>query len=212
MRYIRNIIKSGEDKVMFCYKCGANLPDDAAFCNNCGTSLAKRPMFCSSCGADLAEGATFCDKCGTRVADENVNPNSTGAVEPSNTPNSSKVLIDTICQRLQINGIIWIVIGSVQIYIGLTVQWFVMVIGLLNILCAIVDLTIAKNFPQKPVGLIKRSKPLAGHIFILIYNLFVGGVIGVVGSIYYLLAVRQYVINNEAAFRKMEEPYATANL
>ena len=169
-------------------------------------------MFCYNCGANLPDDAAFCNKCGTKVVGDNVNQNLAGADDVANTSNSSKMLIDTICQRLQINGIIWIVIGSVQIYIGLTVQWFVMVIGLLNILCAIVDLTIAKNFPQKPVGLIKRSKPLAGHIFILIYNLFVGGVIGVVGSIYYLLAVRQYVITNEAAFRKLEEPYATENV
>ena len=26
---------------MFCYKCGANLPDDAAFCYKCGANVVE---------------------------------------------------------------------------------------------------------------------------------------------------------------------------
>ena len=47
-------------------------------------------------------------------------------------------------------------------------------------------------------------KPLTGPIITLIYNLLIGGVIGVAGSIYYFAAVRGYVMENEQAFLELE--------
>jgi len=42
-------------------------------------------------------------------------------------------------------------------------------------------------------------------IFTLVYNVLVGGVIGVVGSIYYFVALRGFVMENKTSFAEIEE-------
>lgn len=146
-------------------------------------------MFCQKCGKEIHDEAVICVGCGCPT-------NNRAAADPN--------ILDTFCQRLKINAIIWLVIGSIQILLGSFTQWFIMIVGALNIITSIQDMGASSKFRTNPAGILARTKPLAGPIITLVYNLVIGGVIGVAGSIYYLVAIRNYVLENEAAFAQME--------
>ena len=58
----------------------------------------------------------------------------------------------------------------------------------------------SKTLLENPTGIVAKFEPLTGPIITLIYNLIIGGVIGVVGSIYYFVAIRNYVMENKRSF------------
>ena len=155
--------------------------------------------YCTYCGNEVNEHAVVCVKCGCAIPQAN---DQTGQgfsqilVKPS--------VVDVISKRVKTNGIIWIVVAAIQILLGLVGAWFLLIVGVLNLISSIQDLKYSKAFPQNPTGIIAKVKPLAGPIITLIYNLLIGGVIGVIGSVYYLVAVRGYVLENEQAFLEIE--------
>lgn len=53
------------------------------------------------------------------------------------------------------------------------------------------------------VSLIRYDR-LWEPILILIYNVIFGGVLGVAGSIYYLVGIRNFVMKNEGEFKSLE--------
>lgn len=148
--------------------------------------------YCSKCGKEIMEDAVICPGCGC----------STGYI-PVN-PQNSQDLINELSNKIKTNGIIWICIASLQIILGLTVQWVLFIIGILNLVSGIQDISFGNNIVQKPIGIIKRFEPLTGPIIVFIYNLIFGGVIGVIGSIYYLVAIRSFVLTNKPAFEAIE--------
>ncbi len=150
--------------------------------------------YCTHCGKELLDDAIVCVGCGC-------------ATENSNSPSAqipAENLVNTYATRTKTNGIIWIVIGAVQVALGLTLDWTLLIVAALNIVSSIQDLDFSKKVLQNPVGIVAREKPLTGPIITLAYNLIFGGIIGVAGSIYHLLAVRNYVMQNEAAFLEIE--------
>ena len=149
-------------------------------------------MYCTKCGKEIMDEAVICPNCGC--------PTGKGGVAPANSD-----IVTTIAQRFNINGIIWIVIAALQIFIGIYGSWMTLIVGVLNLLSAIQDINYSKAVVANPVGIVEKVKPLASPIITLIYNLVIGGVIGVVGSIYYLTAVRGFVLENEKAFLEIEE-------
>lgn len=193
---------------MFCSICGKEANNEAIVCINCGCSLNSigkgKAKYCSHCGSEVIPEAVVCVQCGCAIYPT---PYQSGSGLWQNQANSPDELVNTIAQRIHINGIIWIVIAVIQLFIGLAFQWFVLIVGVLNLLSALADLKFAKEYENKPCGLIKRVKPLTGAIIVLVYNLLIGGVIGVAGSVYYLIAVRQYVMDNEAEFQNIESKY-----
>ena len=118
-------------------------------------------------------------------------------------------IMQTISQRININGIIWIVVAALQIIIGISVSWVTLIVGVLNMISAIQDINYSKALPTNPVGLVEKVKPLTMPIITLVYNLVIGGVIGVAGSIYYFFAVRGFVLENEQQFLEIEEQHKT---
>lgn len=155
--------------------------------------------YCTYCGSEVNENAVACVKCGCAIPQAN---NQTGQGFSQTYGKSS--VVDVISKRIKTNGIIWIVVAAIQILLGLVGAWFLLIVGVLNLISSIQDLKYSKAFPQNPTGIIAKVKPLAGPIVTLVYNLLIGGVIGVIGSIYYLVAVRRYVLENEQAFLKIE--------
>ncbi len=153
------------------------------YCPQCGTALADEMNFCSACGSPV----------GPRPAPAAYAP----AINP--TP-----LLNTLSQRLNTNGIIWLVIGALQILGGLFIDWVLLIVGVLNILSAIDDMNYSKTLLTNPTGLMKRFEPLTGPIITLVYNLVFGGVIGVAGSIYYLVAIRNFVMEHKVAFSSLD--------
>ena len=82
--------------------------------------------YCSHCGKQIMDEAVICVHCGCPV-DNTVRPQ----VKP---PENPKELLNTLSQRVQIGGILWIIIGSFQVLYALILlflffDWFAAVIG-----------------------------------------------------------------------------------
>ncbi len=166
--------------------------------------------FCTHCGNEVNENAVICVKCGCAI---NNYQSFTGSQTIPNAPfKVDKGIVNTISQRFQINGVIWIVIAVLQILAGLSFDWFILIVGVLNLVSAINDLNFSKIFPQNPIGVVDRVRSLTGPIITLIYNLVFGGIIGVVGSIYYFVAIRGYVMENERGFLEIENDIKSNNI
>ena len=155
--------------------------------------------YCIHCGNEVNENAVVCVKCGCEIPRTSTQSSYVG--NASVNPNT---IVNTIAQRVKTNGIIWIIVAGIQILMGLLLNWIFLIVGVLNLISSIQDLNYSKEIPNNPVGIVAKMKPLVGAIVVLIYNLVVGGVIGVAGSIYYLVAVRGYVLENEQAFLGIE--------
>lgn len=150
--------------------------------------------YCKNCGKELLDEAVVCVGCGCSVDGQSINNKST----------DGPTLLNTLSQRLKINGIIWLVIGILQILGGIFIDWFLLIVGVLNIISSVQDMQYSKTLLEKPTGIVAKLEPLVGPIITLVYNLVIGGVIGVVGSIYYFFAIRNYVMENKQFFASLD--------
>ena len=153
--------------------------------------------YCSHCGKELLDEAVICVGCGCAVGG-NPAQSTTGVAVDKN------LLLNTLSQRLNTNGIIWLVIGILQILGGLVFNWFLLIVGVLNIISSTQDMKYSKAMLENPSGIVAKFEPLTGPIITLVYNLLIGGVIGVVGSAYYFFAIRNYVMENKQTFAEFD--------
>lgn len=153
--------------------------------------------YCTYCGKKLLDEAVICVGCGCAVGEQ------TGGV--ANNPSvDGTALLNKLAQRLHTNGIIWLVIGALQILGGIFVNWFLLIVGVLNVVSSVQDMNYSKTLMDTPTGIVAKFEPLTGPIITLIYNLVIGGVIGVVGSIYYFVAIRSFVMENKQFFASLD--------
>ena len=153
--------------------------------------------YCTHSGRELFDEAVICPGCGCSVGGYNTKTENSVSVDGT-------VLLNTLSQRLKINGIIWLVIGILQILGGIFIDWFLLIVGVLNIISSVQDMQYSKTLLEKPSGIIAKFEPLVGPIITLVYNLVIGGVIGVVGSIYYFFAIRNFVMENKQFFESLD--------
>ena len=146
-------------------------------------------MFCNKCGKEIQGNVNFCNSCGNPL-------NGVG--------NNAEKLLHQLSERYKINGIIWIVVAVIQIILGIFVNWICLIVGVLNIISAIQDIIFSGKMLKNPNGIVDKVRPLVGAILILIYNVIFGGVLGVTGSIYYLVGIRNFVMKNEGEFKSLE--------
>ncbi len=151
--------------------------------------------YCTYCGKQLLDEARFCVACGRAV-------NQASNQMENNLPQNNSALLNTLSQRLNTNGIIWLVIGILQIIGGIFIDYFLLIVGVLNIISSVQDMQYSKTLLENPTGIVARFEPITAPIIALVYNLVIGGVIGVLGSIYYFLAIRNFVMENKAVFEK----------
>lgn len=159
--------------------------------------------YCTKCGKELCDLAVVCVGCGCAVEAGPVS-----AAPVSVTPVSVTVsndLLTKLSERIKMNGIIWIVIAIIQIIIGLCGTWLPLVVGVLNLVSAIKDMEYSKTVLQNPTGIVANFESLTSPIITLVYNLVIGGFIGVIGSIYYFVALRGFVMENKNAFLALEQ-------
>lgn len=153
--------------------------------------------YCTHCGKQIMDEAVICVGCGCPVA---------GAGRSESKDIAS--LCRTLGQRVNTNGIIWLVIGILQLIGGLFLNWLLLIPGVLNVISSVRDMRYGKELQELPVlsirGVVEKFEPLTGPIVILIYNLLIGGVIGVVGSIYYFVGIRNFVLENRTAFETLD--------
>ena len=148
--------------------------------------------FCTHCGKELMDEAVICVGCGCAV--------SNGNAQAARMSVDRNELLNTLSQRVNTNSIIWLVIGILQILGGIFISWFMLIVGVLNIISSVQDMKYSKTVLENPKGIIARFEPLTGPIITLIYNLLIGGVIGVAGSIYYFVGIRSFVMENKQHF------------
>ena len=48
-------------RLIHCYNCGEEIPEELAFCSKCGAQIKKR---CDYCGIEVPFNSNFCYKCG----------------------------------------------------------------------------------------------------------------------------------------------------
>lgn len=157
--------------------------------------------YCAKCGKQLFDDAAFCSGCGHPTAS---GPAAAPYTGPYTTPNATNGLLTKLSERLNTNGIIWIVIAVLQIIIGLTGTILPLIVGVLNLISAVKDMNYSKEVLRNPVGIVNNFEPITSPVITLVYNLVIGGVIGVVGSIYYFIALRGFVMENKNAFLALE--------
>ena len=143
--------------------------------------------YCTHCGKELFDEAVICPGCGCAVG-----------TEPVQTKRAD--LIRKLSEKVKTNAIIWLVIGILQVLAGVFGQWLILIVGVLNIVSSVQDMNYSKQLPENPTGIIQKFEPLTGPIITLVYNLVLGGVVGVIGSIYYFVGIRNFVMENRAAF------------
>lgn len=159
--------------------------------------------FCPKCGKELRDDELFCSGCG--------NPVNAASQQPIQGQVNTEYLLNQLSEKVKINGIIWLVIGALQIFAGIFAYWLILIVGFLNIVSAIMDINYSKTVFQNPTGIVAKFEPLVGPIITLIYNLVVGGVVGVIGSVYYFAVIRQFVLNNKSGFTQVEADFKNRN-
>lgn len=153
--------------------------------------------YCTHCGKELLDEAVICTNCGCKASYQNTQ--SSNSVFTDTT-----ALLNTLSQRLNTNAIIWLVIGILQILGGIFIDWFLLIVGVLNIISSVQDMNYSKTLSENSTGIVAKFEPLTGPIITLIYNLVIGGVIGVIGSIYYFFAIRNFVMENKETFESLD--------
>lgn len=153
--------------------------------------------YCTHCGKELLDEAVICVGCGCTVGEQNTQT-------VNNMSFDGATLLNTLSQRLNTNGIIWLVIGILQILGGIFINWFLLIVGVLNVISSVRDMKYSKTLLENSTGIVAKFEPLTGPIITLVYNLVIGGVIGVVGSIYYFFAIRNYVMENKQFFASLD--------
>lgn len=219
-----------------CSRCGMTLDLRYSQCVHCGqpyilpyshllpraATTESKASFCRHCGAQLGNDALYCPRCGSPIETNHQRTGPSSYASVNNSAPQTQNLVKTLSSRIKTESIIWLVIGILQIVLGsctalmsiiwrtgLTVWWLMLVVGPLNIIASITDFRFSKAILVKPVGIVKKLKPLGGPIFSLVYNLTIGGVIGVGGSIYHLIWVRGFVLENETQFLAIEKSTET---
>ena len=191
----------------FCMNCGKELDDNIRFCSGCGAEVSGSADVTNNSTAPNNQGANnYQNSYNSQNAFNN--SNNYNAQMPYNNafnPNTPESLLRTLSERYKINAIIWFIIAGIQVILGITINWILLIVAALNIVAAVQDLNYSKNILIQPQGIVNKEKPLVGSIAVLVYNLFFGGILGVAGSIYYLVGIRNFVMKNANAFMALEQ-------
>jgi hypothetical protein len=186
--------------------------------------------FCSHCGTPLTSESQYCSKCGTPVSNTNPVNIPNPAYQQGFTPGyhysygvlTDDALINEISKKVNTAATIWMVIGIIQLCVGTLyfliyflsgniysvidyfTAGFLLVIGLININTSNKDRKFAKAILQSPIGILAKFKGLTSFIVTLIYNIFFGGLIGIIPSIYELVT-RNFVMTHEKRLLDIEQ-------
>lgn len=104
----------------------------------------------------------------------------------------------TLSEREKTAGIIWLVIGILQ-----CLSCVAIICGAWNIYAATTRFKQAQSVLNPWKGIVATYDAWQKNIIIgIVINVLFGGVIGVAGSLYDFLAVRDYVLSNKKVFEE----------
>lgn len=217
--------------MIYCSKCGKQLPDDSKFCTNCGQTVVNRPTQPNAniYGTQNTVTQTVQPNAnygygGQGVGNQPIQP--VAGYNCNYTGNLTSNLLQRLSDKVHTNAIIWLVIASLQVIIGffnlaigiaLVLDYdygttniitgiFVLIVAAMNYFVASRDVKYSKTILNQPTGIVARFAPIGGYIGTLIYNILFGGIIGIAGSIYGLF-IRNFVISNSQYFENIEQQY-----
>ena len=103
------------------------------------------------------------------------------------------------------SGIIWISIGGLQVLCSIFAFWYLIIVGIWNIVVGIMRITKKGELYQKSGIEIynEYASRLTSLVVFLIVNILFGGIVGIAASIYDLVT-RNYVIQNSYMLRNEE--------
>lgn len=197
------------------------------FCSICGKELIEGVKFCDNCG-NAVTGTQ-----GTVPPPNYYQQQYQQPYAPYIPPYSPQTnLVRRLSEKVKINAIIWLVVACIQ-YL-LTIIYFIgglslagsrwsdeaatggvlIVMAIILLFVAIINTVYSskgfdysKEILQKPIGIVTKYTSIGGCVGNLIYNLFFGGLIGIIGSIHGF-TVRNFVMSNEMQFLQIEQQIA----
>ena len=170
---------------MFCIKCGKQIEENATFCSGCGTPVSGM----SNQGAQNTTGNVYTD-------------GSTMQQEPVRETPRMRYFKESLGNKEMVSGILWVCVGGLQILISIFAFWYLIFVGIWNVVIGIMRINQKSQLLNKSGAIIynEYSGRLASIIICLVANLLFGGIIGVAGAIYDLV-VRNYVMENRDLLR-----------
>ena len=150
---------------------------------------------CVHCGNAMNDEAKFCVNCGTQA---NGYSNYTYQSQQNrNFFDNRQMLRQNIGTREMVSGIIWICVGGIQTLISIFAFWYLIFVGIWNIVFGIKRVNKKDKLLYMSNDEIYNdySSRLSSIIVFLVLNVLFGGIIGIAGAIYDLV-VRNYVIQN----------------
>lgn len=231
-----------------CIQCGNELNDHAKFCAKCGTKQPEEEQkrFCEQCGAELTPDAKFCPSCAASVGGSAHQVQQSQQSYSTHTGNSyqpqqpyygapvQKSLIQIISEKEKLAAVLWIIVASLQIILGIFFCYIFMTgwmddiyifniiliffVAGMNYLIAYFGFKFASKIQQNPTGIIQRYQKASSFVGTLIYNcvilLFsiaagllgiIIGIVAVAASIFYLVGLRSFVLQNAQELQRIEQ-------
>lgn len=204
----------------FCEKCGSSLNEGAMFCAKCGNRIVNNNL---NQETNINNNASF-QNTNTFENNSNFVGYQNNTVKPDR--NYQAYCLNVLYQKIKSEAIAWIIVASIQaitglIYVLLGINLhmrfnihnigptfvisgiIIVVISIINFMNVYCDFSYIKEIKYSPVGIIEKYKSSKNLIFVLLYNLIFGGLIGIVGVIFGFIT-RNFVINNLNTFAIIE--------
>ncbi|HIW57264.1 MAG TPA: zinc ribbon domain-containing protein [Firmicutes bacterium] len=208
----------------FCTNCGSQLNDGARFCPNCGARLEN----VQAVNQPPHSGQSYQQQSpqSGQAYQQQTPPPAGQFYQRQNAPYRQYIpqenILRKLSSRVKINAIVWLIIACLQYLLGfiylagglasysggslIVMGIFVLIVAVVNTLVSVRDFRYSREVLYRPVGICAKFKPVGGYIGMLIYNIFFGGIIGVVGTIYAFM-IRSFVMRNEPQLVHIEQQF-----
>ena len=208
----------------FCSKCGKEINEGAAFCDKCGMAVGgqptnqQQPIYTGQpCQQPYQQQAMPPYQMYGYMPQKNI------VQELSEKVNINAIIwlvVACIQYLIFIYGVI-LVSSPLLHYVKYFVDifwlicrifedgWpyiFVLAVAIANKVVSAKDFKYSREVICKPVGILGKYFPVGGCVGMLIYNILLGGIIGVAGAIY-AFVLRSFVVNNQQQFAQIEQQY-----
>ncbi len=115
-----------------------------------------------------------------------------------NSANEDMEHLRKLASKEKTAGIIWLVIGILQV-----TSFIFSIVGIMNIVTSVKRIKYSKSILTDNYNFVPiYQKWITSIVISLVYNLIIGGIIGVIGCIYDL-CTRNYVISNKDVFTRL---------
>jgi hypothetical protein len=159
--------------------------------------------FCTDSGATQVAGARFCRACGSAQQFEPTHPVVLANAGYGQVANQDADLIRRIADYERISGILWIVLGAIQI---LTLVGIIA--GIWNIFAGRSRLKLSPFISARDASVPEAYESMSGLVIIGVINVLVGGFIGV-AFIAFDFYIRDLVLSNARLFNQTHSALAS---